>query len=146
METFKPLLLVSYMAPTSVSDGTHKVESSGLAQSQHWGLKLYPQRWLLSKHAVLGNYFRSIKITLDPQLLLNISLDMALPTRETKPSSTHQGAGISPSHQKACSSPLDQPHPPGTEQPVDHKHRKSDKMRQRRTMFQKKEQYTTPQE
>ena len=40
---------------------------------------------------------------------------MALPTREIRPSSTHQGAGISPSHQKACSSLLDQPHPPGTD-------------------------------
>jgi len=108
---------------------------------------------LLSKHAVLGNYFRSIKITLDPQLLLNISLDMALPTREIRPSSTHQGQGSVPPTRKptqvSWTSLTHQGQIPETRtivlQPVDHKHRKSDKMRQR-TMFQKKEQYKTPQE
>jgi len=30
---------------------------------------------------------------------------MALPTRGTKPNSTHQWAGTNPSHQEACTSP-----------------------------------------
>ena len=36
----------------------------------------------------------------------------ALPTRGTRPSSTQQWAGTSPSHQEVYTSPLDQPHPP----------------------------------
>ena len=45
--------------------------------------------------------------------LVNTPLDMALPTRGTRPNFTHQWAGTSPSYQKACTNFLDQPHPPG---------------------------------
>ena len=39
--------------------------------------------------------------------LLKVFLSMALPTRGTRPNSTHQWAGTSLSHQKACTSLLD---------------------------------------
>ena len=45
------------------------------------------------------------KVVLNPQLPLNTLLDTALSTRGTKPSSTHQWAGTSPTHQEACTSP-----------------------------------------
>ena len=92
------------------------------------------------------------KVFLSPQPPLNTSLDMALPTRGTRPSSTHQWAGTSPSYQEVCTSLLDQPKPPGGRQQKqeelqscslwngDHKHRKLDKMRQQRNMLQTKEQ------
>ena len=44
------------------------------------------------------------KVTLSPQSHLNTILDKALPTRGTRPSSTHQWSGTSPSHQEACTS------------------------------------------
>ena len=120
--------------------------------SEDW--KLYPQRWLLSKHAVLGNYFRSIKITLDPQLLLNISLTWPCPPERQSPAPPIKGQGSVPPTRKPAQVPWTSLTQQGQSserrttvlQPVDHKHRKSDKMRQRRTMFQKKEQYKTPQE
>ena len=45
------------------------------------------------------------KVILSPQPSLNTPLDMALPTRGKRPSSTHQWAGTSPSHQEACTNP-----------------------------------------
>ena len=45
------------------------------------------------------------KVILSAQMPLNIPLDTALPTRRTRPSSTHQWAGTSPSHHKACTGP-----------------------------------------
>ena len=95
------------------------------------------------------------KVFLIPQLPLNTPLDMALPTRGKKPSSTHQWVGTSHFHQEDCTSLLDQPHPPGGVQQKqeelpcslwDHKHRKLDKMRWQRNMFQTKEQDKTPKE
>ena len=46
------------------------------------------------------------KVILSSQLLQNIHLDTALPTRGTRPSSTHQREGTSPSHQEACKNPM----------------------------------------
>ena len=45
------------------------------------------------------------KAVLSSQPPLNTPIDTALPSRETQPSSTHQRAGTSPSHQEACTSP-----------------------------------------
>ena len=45
------------------------------------------------------------KAVLSQRLPINRPLDMALPTRRTRPSSIHQWAGTSPSHQEACTSP-----------------------------------------
>ena len=55
---------------------------------------------------------RLSEVLLTPQPPINTPLDTVLPTRGTRPSSTHQWAGTSPSDQEACTS-LDQPHPPG---------------------------------
>ena len=88
---------------------------------------------------------------------LNIPLETALPTWETRPSSTHQWAGTSPSHQKACTSLLDQPYPPGGRQQKQElqpcrlwnrnlNHRKLDKMRWQRNMSHVKEKDKTPEE
>ena len=49
----------------------------------------------------------------EPTAPLHTPLDMALPTRGPKSSSTHQWAGTSPSYQEALHKTLDQPHPPG---------------------------------
>ena len=98
---------------------------------------------------------RLLKVFLSSQPPLSIPIDIALPTRETKQNSTHQWAGTSLSHQEACTSLLDQPHSPEGRhhkeeelqsfslQNEDHKHRKIDKMRQKRNMFQTKEQDKT---
>ena len=45
------------------------------------------------------------KVILSPEPPLNTPLDMALPTRGTRLSSTHQWADISPSYQETCTSP-----------------------------------------
>ena len=45
---------------------------------------------------------QAVKVVLSSQPPLNTPLDMVLPTKGTRPSSTHQGAGTSPSHQEAC--------------------------------------------
>ena len=45
------------------------------------------------------------KDILSTQTSLNTPLDMALPIRGTRPSSTHQWPGTSPFHQEACTSP-----------------------------------------
>ena len=45
------------------------------------------------------------KVILSQQPRINIPLDTALPTRRKRPSSTHQWAGASSSHQEACTSP-----------------------------------------
>lgn len=47
---------------------------------------------------------------LSQQPPINTWLDMALPTSGTIPSSAHQGAGTSPSHQETCTGTLDPPH------------------------------------
>ena len=48
---------------------------------------------------------QAVKVVLSSQPPLNTPLDMVLPTKQTRPSSTHQGVGTSPSHQEACTSP-----------------------------------------
>lgn len=53
---------------------------------------------------------RLLKVLLNPQLTLNITLGLALPIRGTRPSSTHQWAGTSSYHQEANTKPLGQPH------------------------------------
>ena len=45
------------------------------------------------------------KVIQSQQPPINTPLEMALPTRGTRPSSTHQRADTSPSHQEACTSP-----------------------------------------
>ena len=45
------------------------------------------------------------KVNLSPQLPIYIPLDTSLSTRGTRPSSTHQWAGTSSSHQEACTRP-----------------------------------------
>ena len=44
------------------------------------------------------------KATLSSQPPLNTQLDMTLPTRGTRPSSTHQWEGTNPSYQEGCTS------------------------------------------
>ena len=45
------------------------------------------------------------KVILSSQLPQNTPLGTALPTRQTRSSSTHQRAGTSPFHQEACTNP-----------------------------------------
>ena len=45
------------------------------------------------------------KVVLSPKMPLNTPLDMALTTRGKRHSSSHQWAGISPSHQEVCTRP-----------------------------------------
>ena len=47
---------------------------------------------------------RMPKVERSSQPPVNTPLDMTLPTRGTRPSSIHQWAGTSPSHQEACTS------------------------------------------
>ena len=83
-----------------------------------------------------------------------LSPQPALPTRGTRPSSNHQWVGTSPSHQEACKSLLDQPHPPGADgrsknhHPAhrNHNYRKSDRMRQQKDMLQMKKHDKSPEE
>ena len=98
------------------------------------------------------------KVSLSPWRPPNTPLDTSLLARGTRHSSIHQCAGTTPSHQEACTSLLGQLHPPGGRhqkqeelqccslQHKDHKHRKLDKMRWQRNMFQMKEQDKTPRE
>ena len=84
---------------------------------------------------------RLLEVVLSSQVPLNIPFDTALPTSGTRPSSTLQWAGTSPSHQEACRKPLHQPHTPGARHQQqeelrscspwkgDHKHSKFHKMR-----------------
>ena len=55
--------------------------------------------------AIYQSADRLYKVELRLQSPLNLSFDTALLTRWTSSSSTHQRAGISPSHQEACISP-----------------------------------------
>ena len=83
-----------------------------------------------------------------------LSPQPALPTKGTRPSSNHQWVGTSPSHQEACISLLDQPHPPGADgrsknhHPAhrNHNYRKSDRMRQQKDMLQTKKHDKSPEE
>ena len=97
------------------------------------------------------------KVILSQPLPLNRPLNMALPTRGTRPSPTDQWAGTSPSHKEACTSPwinLTQ-HGADTRTRKNYSlpawgtettNRKVDKMRWQRNMFQMEEQDKTPEE
>ena len=45
------------------------------------------------------------KVILSPKLHLNTYLNRVLPTKGTRPSSSHHWAGTSPSHKDICTSP-----------------------------------------
>ena len=96
------------------------------------------------------------KVVLNQQLPANIFCDMALPTRGTRSSSTHQWAGINPCTRKPAQSPWTNFTHQGADSKQkeelqhcnlrsrEHKHRMLDKMSQQRNMFQTKDQVKTP--
>ena len=100
---------------------------------------------------------RVLEAILNSQPPMNTPLDTALPTRWTRPRSTHQWAGTQSLPPGSLNEPRNQPYPPdgryqkqeelqhSSQQKGEHKHRKSDEMRWQRNMLQMKEQHKNPQ-
>ena len=87
----------------------HWSERSQKSPIWHWDLAPV-LRHLRPNHQQGGNTAppsadRLYKVSLNPQPPINIPLDTVLPTRGTRPSSTHQWAGTSSSHLEACTGP-----------------------------------------